>query len=83
MRPSLTAKNVFHFFGGGFLALGKQAKILSDKQVGAVLRELGNQRYPARDRTMFLLRLPALTKLKCRISGLLLGAKAIRGQKRR
>jgi len=55
MRPSLTAKNVFHFFGGGFLALGKQAKILSDKQVGAVLRELGNHRYPARDRTMFLL----------------------------
>lgn len=41
------------------MALSKQAKILSDKQVGAVLRELGNQRYPARDRTMFLLSIKA------------------------
>jgi len=46
---------MYFTFGGGFLALSKQAKILSDKQVGAVLRELGNHRYPARDRTMFLL----------------------------
>jgi integrase/recombinase XerD len=41
------------------LALGKQAKILSDKQVRAVLGELENRRYPARDRTMFLLRIKA------------------------
>jgi integrase/recombinase XerD len=41
------------------LALGKQAKILSDKQVRAVLGELENRRYPARDRTMFLLSIKA------------------------
>jgi integrase/recombinase XerC len=37
------------------MALGKQAKILSDKQVRAVLAELGTRRYPLRDRVMFLL----------------------------
>jgi integrase len=36
------------------MALGKQAKILSDKQVRAVLTELDNRRYPTRDRVMFL-----------------------------
>jgi integrase/recombinase XerC len=41
------------------LALGKQAKILSDKQVRAVLGELESRRYPARDRTMFLLSIKA------------------------
>ena len=37
------------------MALGKQAKILSDKQVRAVLVELECRRYPIRDRVMFLL----------------------------
>jgi len=37
------------------MPLGKQAKILSDKQVRAVLAELDNRRYPIRDRVMFLL----------------------------
>jgi integrase len=41
------------------LALSKQAKILSDRQVRAVLGELENHRYPARDRTMFLLSIKA------------------------
>jgi integrase/recombinase XerC len=36
------------------LALGKQAKILSDKQVRSVLGELETRRYPLRDRVMFL-----------------------------
>ena len=41
------------------MALGKQAKIISDKQVRAVLVELGTRRYPARDRAMFMLSLKA------------------------
>ena len=36
------------------MALGKQAKIVSDKQVRAVLAELDTRRYPLRDRAMFL-----------------------------
>ena len=37
------------------MALGKQAKILADKQVRAILAELDTRRYPLRDRVMFLL----------------------------
>jgi integrase/recombinase XerD len=37
------------------MALGKQAKILSDKQIRAVLAELDTRRYPLRDRVIFLL----------------------------
>ena len=37
------------------MALGKQAKIITDKQVRAVLAELDTRRYPLRDRVMFLL----------------------------
>jgi integrase len=37
------------------VALGKQAKIIGDKQVRAVLAELDSRRYPLRDRAMFLL----------------------------
>ena len=37
------------------MALGKQAKIISDKQVRAVLAELDARRYPLRDRVTFLL----------------------------
>jgi integrase/recombinase XerC len=36
------------------MALGKQAKIISDKQVRAILVELRTRRYPVRDRAMFL-----------------------------
>ena len=39
------------------MALGRQAKILTDKQVRAVLAELDTRRYPLRDRVMFLLSL--------------------------
>jgi hypothetical protein len=41
------------------MALGKQAKIISDKQVRAVLTELDTRRYPLRDRVMFLLSMKA------------------------
>ena len=41
------------------MALGKQAKIINDKQVRAVLAELATRRYPLRDRVMFLLSLKA------------------------
>src|ERR1700737_1077136 len=41
------------------MALGKQAKIISDKQVRAVLAELDARRYPLRARVMFLLSLKA------------------------
>ena len=41
------------------MALGKQAKIISDKQVRAVLAELDARRYPLRDRAMFLLSMKA------------------------
>jgi integrase/recombinase XerC len=37
------------------LALGKQAKIISDRQIRAVLSELQTRRYPRRDTVMFLL----------------------------
>src|SRR3984893_11720856 len=37
------------------MALGKQAKIRSDKHVRAVLSELDTRRYPLRDRVIFLL----------------------------
>jgi integrase len=39
------------------MALGKQAKIINDRQVRAVLAELATRRYPLRDRVMFLLSL--------------------------
>jgi integrase/recombinase XerC len=41
------------------MALGKQAKIISAKQVRAVLAEIATRRYPLRDRVMFLLSLKA------------------------
>ena len=41
------------------MALGKQAKILSDKQVRAVLAELDTWRYPLRDRVIFLFSIKA------------------------
>jgi integrase len=41
------------------MALSKQAKILGDKQVRAVLAELETRRYPIRDRAMFLLSIKA------------------------
>ena len=37
------------------MALGRQAKIITDKQVRARLVELDSRRYPLRDRVMFLL----------------------------
>ena len=41
------------------MTLGKQAKILTDKQVRAVLAELDARRYPLRDHVMFLLSIKA------------------------
>src|ERR1700746_3787874 len=41
------------------MALGKQAKIIGDRQVRAVLAELDARRYPLRDRVTFLLSLKA------------------------
>ena len=41
------------------MALGKQAKIISDKQVRAILAELDIRPYPCRDRAMFLLSIKA------------------------
>jgi integrase/recombinase XerD len=46
------------------MALGKQAKILTDKQVRAVLAELDTRRYPFRDRVMFLLSIKAGLRAK-------------------
>ena len=46
------------------MALGKQAKILSDKQVRAVLAELNTRRYPLRDYVMFLLSIKAGLRAK-------------------
>ena len=46
------------------MALGKQAKIISDKQVRAVLAELATRRYPLRDRMMFMLSLKAGLRAK-------------------
>jgi integrase/recombinase XerC len=41
------------------MPLGKQAKIITDKQIRALLAELDSRRYPLRDRVMFLLSLKA------------------------
>lgn len=46
------------------MALGKQAKILSDAQIRAVLAELEHRRYPLRDRVMFLLSVKAGLRAK-------------------
>jgi integrase/recombinase XerD len=46
------------------MALGKQAKIISDKQVRAVLVELDTRRYPLRDRTIFMFSLKAGMRAK-------------------
>ena len=46
------------------MALGKQAKTISDKQIRAVLADLDTRRYPARDRVMFLLSLRAWLRAK-------------------
>src|ERR1700720_1248143 len=46
------------------MALGKQAKIISDRQVRAVLAELDTRRYPLRDRVMFLLSIKAGLRAK-------------------
>ena len=41
------------------MALGKQAKIITDRQVRAVMAELDARRYPLRDRVMFLFSIKA------------------------
>lgn len=46
------------------MALGKQAKILTDKQIRAVLAELDTRRYPLRDRLMFLFSIKAGMRAK-------------------
>src|SRR5712672_3520154 len=46
------------------MALGKQAKIISDKQIRAVFAELDARRYPLRDRLMFLLSIKAGMRAK-------------------
>src|SRR5262249_62050590 len=46
------------------MALGKQAKIISAKQVRAVLAELDTRRYPLRDRTIFMFSLKAGMRAK-------------------
>ena len=46
------------------MALGKQAKTLTDKQVRAVLAELDTRRYPLRDRVMFMLSLKSGLRAK-------------------
>jgi integrase/recombinase XerC len=46
------------------MALGKQAKTISDKQVRAVMAELGSRRYPIRDQVMFLLSIKAGMRAK-------------------
>jgi integrase len=46
------------------MPLGKQAKILTDKQVRAVLAELDTRRYPLGDRTIFMLSLKAGLRAK-------------------
>jgi integrase/recombinase XerC len=46
------------------MALGRQAKILTDKQVRAVLAELDTRRYPLRDRAMFMLSMKAGLRAK-------------------
>ena len=44
---------------GGIMALGKQAKTISDKQAKAVLNHLEDTRHPERNRVMFLLSIKA------------------------
>jgi integrase/recombinase XerC len=51
-------------FHGDWMALGKQAKILTDKQIRAVLAELDTRRYRLRDRVMFLLSFKAGLRAK-------------------
>jgi integrase/recombinase XerC len=46
------------------MALGKQAKTISDKQVRAVMAELSSRRYPIRDWVMFLLSIKAGMRAK-------------------
>src|ERR1700758_5805934 len=46
------------------MALGKQAKIISDRQARAVLAELDTRRYPLRDRAMFMLSIKAGLRAK-------------------
>ena len=46
------------------MALGRQAKILTDRQIRAVLTELDTRRYPLRDRVMFMLSLKAGLRAK-------------------
>src|SRR5260370_14388087 len=44
--------------------LGKQAKIVTDKQVRSVFAEIGSRGYPLRDRLMFLLSIKAGMRAK-------------------
>ena len=46
------------------MSQGKQAKVLSDRQVGLVLRSLETTRYPERDRVLFLLSVKAGLRAK-------------------
>src|SRR3954469_8847332 len=46
------------------MALGKQAKIISEKQVRAVLAELDSRRYPLRNRVLFMFSLKAGMRAK-------------------
>jgi integrase/recombinase XerC len=46
------------------MALGKQAKIISDKQIRAVFNELDSRRYPLRDRVLFQLSIKAGLRAK-------------------
>ena len=46
------------------MSLGKQAKIITDKQTRAILAELETRRCPARDRVMFLLSMRAGLRAK-------------------
>jgi integrase/recombinase XerC len=46
------------------VALGRQAKIIGDKQVRAILAELDTRRYPLRDRVTFLLSIKAGMRAK-------------------
>jgi integrase/recombinase XerC len=46
------------------MPLGKQAKVVSDKQVRAILAELDSRRYPLRDRVIFLFSLKAGLRAK-------------------
>jgi len=65
------------------MALGKQAKILTDKQVRAVLAELDTRRYPLRNRVMFLLSIKAGLRAKGSRLGHLGDGHRCRGPNRR